>query len=120
MKREILLSYECTAIAAKNGLAGLHEFALSLHSEKMCRDLSEFFSESPTIVTGFYFNPACGECGVIAAIAGQSHEEDGLEGCRFFFQAHEVAEARAALMAELDQYEAPECTPRFSVVPANA
>ena len=116
MKREILLSYECTAIAAKNGLAGLRELALHQHSDKMLQNLSEFFSGSPTFTKGFYFNPAGGECGVIFAVAGASHEEDGLEGVRFFFQPDEAAEAQKALLAELDQYEPENITPRFSVV----
>ena len=119
MKREILLDHECTAIAAKNGLAGLRDYALYLHSEKMLRDLSEFFSDSPTVTTAFYFNPACGEGGVITATAGASHEEDGLEGVRFLFQPHEAAEARAALLSELRSMDPEAVTaevPAFTVV----
>ena len=119
MKQEILLAHECTAIAAKNGLAGLREYALHLHSEKMLRDLSEFFSGSPTRTTGFYFNPACGEGGVIMATAGASHEEDGLEGVRFLFNPADEAKARAAVLSELhaaDEQAATSAGPAFTVV----
>ena len=124
MKREILLHHEATAIASQHGLGGLYELAQHLHMEKGCRRgdavINMDSSDDPTSTVGFYFNPAAGEGGIIMAMAGASHDENGLEGCRFLFQSHEAAEAKQALLAELGQYDEPEGAPRFSVVPADA
>ena len=79
MKREILLSHECTAIAAKNGLAGLHEYAQHLHLERVLAQEKYNYLDGPATVTkAFYYNPACGECGVIFATEGMGGECDRL------------------------------------------
>ena len=121
MNRQILLRHEATAIAAKNGLAGLPELAQHLHLEKGARRgevvINMDHSDDPTSTVGFYFSPAAGEGGIIMATAGASHEENGLEGCRFLFQSHGVAEAQRALLAELNDGN-PELTrlrPEFRV-----
>jgi hypothetical protein len=111
MKREILLPHEATATAAKNGLAGLPELAKYLHLQKGIQRgdavINMDHSDDPTSSVGFWFNPAAGEGGILMATAGASHEENVLEGVRFRFQAHEAAEARAALLAELSLHDEP-------------
>ena len=123
MKREILLRHECSAIAAKNGLAGLFEFAEHLHEDKAIKRgdavIDMVHSDDPTFATGFYFNPACGEGGIIMATVGASHQENGLEGVRFLFAPGEAAAAQAALLSELHGREAATATPTdpaFTVV----
>ena len=123
MKREILLRHEATAIAAKNGLAGLYELAQHLHEEKAIKRgdavIDMNCSDDPTTATGFYFNPACGEGGILTATVGASHQEDGLEGVRFLFGASEAAAAQAALLSELSAMEsdaASSASPAFTVV----
>ena len=123
MKREILLHHEAIAIAAKNGLAGLPELAQHLHLEKFIQrdesviDMNE--SDDPTSTTGFYFNPAAGEGGIITATVGASHQENGLEGVRFLFNPGEAAAAQAALLSELRSMDVEAATtgsPAFTVV----
>ena len=105
MKDEPLLPHECTALAAKNGLAGLQELAEHLHLQKGIKRgdavINMNYSDDPTSVTGFYFNPAAGEGAIIRATSGLSHEENGLEGIRFVFQPGEAQEAQAALLQQL-------------------
>ena len=105
MKRKILLRHEATAIAAKNGLAGLYDLAQHQHMEKGIARGDEVIpttgSSDPTTVAGFYFNPACGEGGIIMGTCGASEEEDGLEGVRYLFEAAEAAAAQATLLSEL-------------------
>lgn len=105
MKREVLLNHECLAIAAKNGLAGLHEYTHHEHLQKVLRSNHNYLDGPATVAKAFYFNPACGECGVIFATAGLGPEEDTLEGVRFHFEPSEAMEAEAALLKELRQYD---------------
>lgn len=123
MKREILLNHECIAIAAKNGLAGLFEHTQYQHLEKGIQrgdaTIDMDCSEEPTTANGFYFNPACGEGGVITATVGASHQENGLEGVRFLFSPNEAAAAQAALLSELRSMDTEAVTtesPAFTVV----
>lgn len=120
MKRETLFNHQCIGIASQHGLGGLYELAQHLHLEKGIRRGDETIhmdcSDDPTSTSGFWFSPAAGECGVIVATAGASHEENGLEGVRFLFQPHEATEAQKALLAELSSHEPQNHTPSLSVV----
>ena len=109
MKREILIPYECAAIASQHGLGGLYDLAQHLHEEKGIKRGDAFITmidaEYTTTATGFYFNPAAGEGGILMATVGASHQENGLEGVRFLFASSEVAAAQAALLSELRAME---------------
>ena len=102
MKREILLHHEAVAVAAKNGCAGLYELVQHEH-EWIALQKGPEQVQLPSVEFAFFFNPAAGEGGIIQATCGASHEEDGLEGCRYTFSSERAHEARQALLAELAQ-----------------
>ena len=103
--REILLHHEAIAIAAKNNVAGLYEYTKHEYDLISFRKAPEQM-QLPSVAFAFFFNPACGEGGIIQATFGASEEEDGLEGILYRFHPAMAENAQREMLAELTQLQA--------------